>query len=68
MLKMLILNLIIQGEHSMLRKYLRNISSEEYHKKIYSFFGPDHNEQSFTDRLLRRDFNLRFRFPYFLIF
>lgn len=69
MLKMLILNLIIQGEHSMLCKYLRNISSEEYHKKIYSFFGPDHNEQSFTDRLLRRDFNLQVSVPlisYFL--
>jgi hypothetical protein len=69
MLNILIFNLIITGENSAIRKRLNGIAEDKYRKIIRDFFGPDYNGQSFSQRILRRDFNIQVSVPlasYFL--
>ena len=69
MLKMLILNLIIEGKNCALRKRLSNLKPDEYKNITNQFFGPNYNGQSFEQRILRRDFNIQVSIPliyYFL--
>ncbi|KAA6345155.1 hypothetical protein EZS27_007269 [termite gut metagenome] len=69
MLNILIFNLIIVGENSAIRKRMNGISEDEYKKIARDFFGPDYNGQSFSQRMLRGDFNIQISVPlasYFL--
>ena len=71
MMRVLISNILIQGETGTLEKELlkRGKEQREARAKLYQFFGDDHNTLSFRDRILRRDFNLQVLVPliyYFL--
>lgn len=71
MMRVLISNILIQGETGALEKELlkRGLEEKDARAKLYKFFGEDHNTLSFRDRLLRRDFNLQVLIPiiyYFL--
>lgn len=69
MLQGLIQNVMLRSENSAFRQELKNLSIQEYHQKIKDFFGPDHNNQTIADRVLRRDFNIQYSIPlmnYFL--
>ena len=65
----LIHNIMQLSENSAFRQELRDLSPRDYRQKIKDFFGPDHNNQTLADRVLRRDFNIQYSVPlmtYFL--
>ena len=71
MLKVLINNLLLEGEDGMLQKYLsaKGFEQKTIYAKLFDFFGEDHNKLSFRDRMIRRDFNIQVLVPimyYFL--
>ena len=69
MLRGLIQNVMLWSENSAFRQELKNMPQREYRQKIKDFFGPDHNDQTLADRVLRRDFNIQYSIPlmsYFL--
>ena len=69
MLRGLIQNVMLRSENSAFRRELHNLTLPEYHQKIKNFFGPDHNNQTMADRVIRRDFNIQYSIPlmsYFL--
>lgn len=63
MLYGLIQNVMLLGENSAFRQELRDLSQRDYRQKIKDFFGPDHNNQTLADRVLRRDFNIQYSLP-----
>lgn len=65
MMRVLISNLLLQGENGSIETNLKHkgLETNEIRSKLYSFFGQDHNNLSFKDRLLRRDFNLQVLVP-----
>lgn len=71
MLQTLISNILLEGEHGIMEQELlrRGVDEKDVRKKLYRFFGADHNELSFKDRIVRRDFNIQVLVPvmyYFL--
>ncbi len=69
MLNGLIKNIMLLNEESAFRKAKRILSSAQYRQEIKNFFGPDHNGQTISDRILRKDFNIQYSVPlmsYFL--
>lgn len=65
MLKILIRNVLIEGECSILYKELakRDMESDSIKRLLNSFFSPNRSELSFKDRIIRRDFNLQVLVP-----
>lgn len=63
MLHGLIKNVMLLNDTSAFRQELSGLSQREYRQKIKDFFGPDHNDQSLADRVLRRDFNIQYSIP-----
>ncbi|MBP5561623.1 MAG: virulence factor SrfB [Muribaculaceae bacterium] len=65
MLQVLITNVLIEGDDAILYKHMMEMgmSRQEIYKKLYRFFGEDHNAMSFKDRLVRRDFNIQVNVP-----
>lgn len=65
MLQTLISTILLQGENGMLEHELRcrGIDEMEIRKKLYRFFGRDHNSLAFRDRIARRDFNIQVLVP-----
>lgn len=69
MLNGLIKNVMLLHEDSAFRQALKNLSIAQYRQEIKNFFGPDHNGQTVSDRILRKDFNIQYSIPlmcYFL--
>ena len=70
MLKALIKNIMLLNENtSAFRKNLKDVSQREYRQLIKNFFGPDFSEQTMSDRILRKNFNIQYSVPlmhYFL--
>lgn len=71
MMKVLIENVLLQGQYGIIEQELAKRGKEdaEIRDLLYNFFGSDHNNLSFNDRILRRDFNLQICIPimnYFL--
>ena len=63
MLSGLIKNIMLLDEDSALRTALPNSSYRQYRQIVKNFFGPDHNDQTLADRILRKDFNLQYSVP-----
>lgn len=66
MLQTLILSVLLQSNNSGFR---RCESEALYQQKLKDFFGPDYSGQTFSERMLRRDFNIQYLMPvanYFL--
>lgn len=63
MLNGLIKNVMLLSETSAFRKALSGLSPAAYRQKIKDFFGPDHNDQTLADRILRKDFNIQYSVP-----
>lgn len=64
MLKALIENIMLLDEkHSAFIKSLRRQGIKDYRQKIKDFFGPDHNGQTISERVARRDFNIQYSIP-----
>lgn len=65
MLKILINNILLEGEDGILQKELSKtgIDSKTVYAKLFDFFGEDHNKLSFKDRMIRRDFNMQVSVP-----
>ena len=65
MMRVLISNILIQGDTGIIEKELlkRGYEQRDARAKLYHFFGEDHNTLSFKDRILRRDFNLQVLVP-----
>lgn len=65
MLQVLITNVIIEGDDAIFYNHMlqMGMSRQEIYKKLYRFFGEDHNAMSFKDRLVRRDFNIQVNVP-----
>ena len=63
MLNGLIKNVMLLNEKSAFRNALKTIPFQQYRQKIKDFFGPDHNGQTFADRILRKDFNIQYSIP-----
>jgi len=61
MLKMLIENVLIQGRNGQLERELARRGKDEVEiaRILQRFFGSDTNSLSFSERILRRDFNLQ---------
>ena len=71
MLRVLINNVLLEGEDGMLQKYLsaKGMGRQDIYARLFDFFGEDHNKLSFRDRSIRRDFNIQVLVPimyYFL--
>lgn len=69
MLNGLIKNVMLLHEDSAFRQALKDLSVAQYRQEIKNFFGPDHNGQTVSDRILRKDFNIQYSVPlmcYFL--
>jgi hypothetical protein len=54
---------MLLSETSAFRKALSGLSPAAYRQKIKDFFGPDHNDQTLADRILRKDFNIQYSVP-----
>ncbi len=63
MLYGMIINVMLLNDNSAFRQSLKNLSAVDYHQKIKDFFGPDHNGQTLSDRILRKDFNIQYSVP-----
>lgn len=66
MLKILVHNVIIEGDNSILYRHLTEKvgkNRQEAYKLLYHFFGQDNNMMTFKDRLMRRDFNIQVNIP-----
>ncbi len=63
MLYALIKNIMLLDENSAFRSELKQMSPIEYRQKIKDFFGKDHNGQTISDRILRKDFNTQYSVP-----
>lgn len=63
MLSGLIKNVMLLSDQSSFKKALNGISFQQYRQKIKDFFGPDHNGQTFSDRILRKNFNIQYSIP-----
>lgn len=64
MLKALIENIMLLDEkRSAFIKTLRHQGIKDYRQKIKDFFGPDHNGQTISERMARRDFNIQYSIP-----
>ncbi len=70
MLKSLIENVMLNDEnHSAFIKSFERQKVKDYKQKIKNFFGPDHNGQTISERIARKDFNIQYSVPlmhYFL--
>lgn len=71
MLRVLINNILLEGQDGILQKELSKLGLEasQIYSKLFDFFGADHNRLSFKDRMVRRDFNAQVSVPimyYFL--
>lgn len=68
-LKVMVQNIMLQNPESAFRQALKNMTESDYLQLMRNFFGPDHNDQNYKDRILRRDFNMQYSVPlmtYFL--
>lgn len=63
MLHGLIKNIMLLSEDSAFRLSLATTPTPRYRQLMKNFFGPDHNEQTLGDRILRRDFNIQYSVP-----
>lgn len=64
MLKALIKNImLLDEESSSIRQNLKELSVKEYRQRIKNFFGPDYSEQTYADRILRKNFNIQYSVP-----
>jgi hypothetical protein len=65
MLHVLISNVLLQGDNGIMERELRKrgVEEKDIRKRLYQFFGEDHNTLSFRDRIARRDFNLQVLVP-----
>ncbi|MBR5101732.1 MAG: virulence factor SrfB, partial [Muribaculaceae bacterium] len=65
MLRVLISNVIIEGDNAILYKHMREKGwgKREIYSKLHHFFGKDSSMMSFADRMMRRDFNLQVNVP-----
>ncbi len=65
MMKVLIENVLLQGRNGILERELAQRGHDEEHirRLLYQFFGTDNNSLSFSDRMVRRDFNLQVCVP-----
>ncbi|MCR4801322.1 MAG: virulence factor SrfB [Bacteroidales bacterium] len=69
MLKELITKVMLNDENSAIRKKLTDLSLDMYRQLIKDFFGHDHNQFSFKEKLLRKNINIQYSVPlmsYFL--
>jgi hypothetical protein len=62
-LKDLIVNLIIEGEHGTIKKNLNERGFQNASEKIYNFFGDDNNIKSVANRKIRSEFNIQVSVP-----
>jgi hypothetical protein len=63
MLNGLIKNIMLLNERSAFRNELKSLSPVQYRQTIKDFFGQDHNGQTLSDRILRKDFNIQYSVP-----
>lgn len=64
LLKKLVEQIVIEGHFSMVSSTLNRIGKNEQRTQLIAdFFGVDNNRMSFTDRLMRKDFNLQISMP-----
>lgn len=65
LMKVLIENVLLQGRNGIMESELarRGHDEEQIRRLLYQFFGTDNNNLSFSDRMVRRDFNLQVCVP-----
>lgn len=63
MLNGMVKNVMLLSEDSALRRALHHLSHQDYRQRMKNFFGPDHNNQTLADRILRKDFNIQYSVP-----
>lgn len=61
--------IMLLGHNSAFRIALNTLSDKDYRQKMKDFFGKDNIDKSYSDKMLRRDFNIQYSVPlmsYFL--
>lgn len=69
MLYALVREIMLLGHNSAFRIALNTLSDKDYRQKMKDFFGKDNIDKSYSDKMLRRDFNIQYSVPlmsYFL--